>query len=253
MCGRYASTRRPTDLAHLYAADGTLTEDLGAQYNVAPTTNVYAILERQAKGSGDVERFLRAVRWGLVPSWARDVKIGGRLINARVETIAEKPSWRSAYRRRRAVLPADGYYEWMAETGTDGKPIKQPYYLHGASSEPLSFAALYELWPDPLRGEDDPDRWLWSAAIITCAAEGPAGEIHDRTPVILPRDRVDAWLDPARTHPDAIGEVLAGIHPPILGIRAVSREVNRVGTNGPQLIAPLAGQTDAEIQLRLAS
>lgn len=253
MCGRYASTREPSALVEAYSVDADLAEDIGAQYNVAPTMGVYAILERRTKDSDDVGRVLRTVRWGLVPSWAKDVKIGNRLINARVETVGEKPSWRAAYQRRRAVLPADGYYEWMAETGADGKSFKQPYYLHGASSEPFSFAALYELWPDPSKDADDPARWLWSAAIITCAAEGPAGEIHDRTPVILPRDRVDAWLDPARTHPDAIAEVLDGIHPPLLGIRAVSREVNRVGTNGPQLIQPLAGHSDTEIQLRLAS
>lgn len=186
-----------------------------------------------------------------MPSWAKDVKIGNRLINARVETISEKPSWRAAYRRRRCVLPADGYYEWMAET-ENGKTIKQPYYLH-AGAGGLSFAGLYELWPDPARAADDPDRWLWTAAIITCAAEGPAGEVHDRTPVILPRDRVDAWLDPARTDPDAIAEVVTGLHPPLLGIRKVSRQVNRVGTNGPQLVAPLTGQADGELQLHQAS
>lgn len=251
MCGRYASTREPTALAEAYAVDADLAEDLGAQYNVAPTMGIYGILERQRKGSSDVERELRALRWGLVPSWARDLKVGSRLINARVETISEKPSWRAAYRRRRCVLPADGYYEWMAETA-NGKTIKQPYYLHGGP-EGLIFAGLYELWPDPARAADDPDRWVWSAAIITCAAEGPAGEVHDRTPVILPRDRVDAWLDPARTDPDAIAEVLTGLHPPLLGIRKVSRQVNRVGTNGPELVAPLTGQTDGELQLRLAS
>lgn len=251
MCGRYASTRPPSVLLDAYGVDVDAAEDLGAQYNVAPTTNIYAVLERQAKDTAAVERTLRAVRWGLIPSWAKDLKVGNRLINARVETISEKPSWRAAYRRRRCVLPADGYYEWMAET-EHGKTIKQPYYLHGGP-ERLIFAGLYELWPDPARAADDPDRWVWSAAIITCAAEGPAGEVHDRTPVILPRDRVDAWLDPARTDPDAIADVLRGLHPPLLGIRKVSRQVNRVGTNGPELVAPLTGQTDGELQLRLAS
>ncbi len=114
----------------------------------------------------------------------------------------------------------------------------------------MSFAALYDWWPDPTKDEDDPTRWLCSAAIITCAATDPAGEVHDRTPVILPADRVDAWLDPTVQDPPAISDVLADIRPPLLGIREVSREVNRVGTNGPQLIEPisLAGQ-DRALQL----
>lgn len=252
MCGRYASTREPSALVEAYGVDADLAEDLGAQYNVAPTTAVYAVLERAARDSGGVERQLRSVRWGVVPSWAKDTKIGSRLINARVETVAEKPSWRNAYRRRRCVLPADGYFEWMTESDPHGKAVKQPYYLHAASGG-LSFAGVYELWPDPAKAGDDPDRWLWSAAILTCASEGPAGEIHDRTPVILPRDRVDAWLDPALTDPAAIADVLTGIHPPLLGVRKVSRAVNRVGSNGPELIQPLAGETEAEIQLRLVS
>lgn len=253
MCGRYASSRTPTDLADVFAAETVTGEDRGAQYNVAPTTGIYAVLDRVDKDAGDVERQLRTVRWGLVPSWAKDPKIGSRLINARVETVADKPSWRSAYRKRRAILPADGYYEWMPETDENGKQVKQPYYLHPGAGGLLNFAALYELWPDPDRDQDDPDRWLWSAAIITCAATGPAGEVHDRTPLILPSDRVDAWLDPARTEPAAIAEVLDDVHPPLLGIRAVSREVNRVGNNGPHLIEPLTGRGDEELQLRLAS
>ncbi len=249
VCGRYASTRSSDDVADFYVA-AVKGAGLGAQYNVAPTTSIYAVVDRQDKESGAIERQLHDVRWGLVPSWAKDTKIGSRLINARVETIAEKPSWRTAYRRRRAVIPADGYYEWVAETDEAGNTFKQPYYLHPAAGTGLSFAGLYEWWPDPEKDKDDPDRWLWSAAIITCEATGPAGEIHDRTPVILPADRIDAWLDPTCQDPAAIAEVLEGIRPPLLGIRAVSREVNRVGTNGPQLIAPLrVDEVDQTIQL----
>ena len=238
VCGRYASSRPSSDLADLYRAS-VQTEDLGPSWNVAPTDQIYAVVDRLDKESGEVDRQLHSVRWGLVPSWAKDVKIGNKLINARVETIAEKPSWRTPYRRRRAVIPADGYYEWVSESDDAGKTYKQPYYLHPATGAGLSFAALYDWWPDPAKDEDDPTRWLCSAAIITCAATGPAGEVHDRTPVILPADRVDAWLDPALQDPAGIADVLAGIRPPLLGIRAVSREVNRVGTNGPELIEPI--------------
>lgn len=114
----------------------------------------------------------------------------------------------------------------------------------------LSLAGLYEWWPDPEREKDVPERWLWSAAITTCAATGPAGEIHDRTPVILPEDRIDAWLDPTLQDPGAIAEVLAGIQPPPLGIRAVSRAVNNVRNDGPEFVAPLKVDAgDQAIQL----
>lgn len=252
MCGRYASTKTRDELTRDFLTDIVEGEDRGTQYNVAPTTGVYAVLERTHDDTR--ERQLRTLRWGLVPSWAKDTKIGNRLINARIETIADKPSWRTAYRKRRAILPAAGYYEWVTENDDAGKPVKQPYYLHPASGHDLCFAGLYELWPDPSKDEDDADRWLWSAAIITCAATGPAGEVHDRTPVILPRDRVDAWLDPDRTEPKGIAEVLEGIEPPLLGLRRVSRKVNKVGTNGPDLIAPLPeSPQDRELQLQLVS
>jgi hypothetical protein len=153
VCGRYASSRTSTDLADFYGAT-VKGADLGAQYNVAPTTSIYAVVDRQDRETGAIERQLHDVRWGLVPSWARDTKIGNKLINARVETIAEKPSWRTAYRRRRAVIPADGYYEWVAETDDAGMTIKQPYYLHPAAGSGLSFAGLYEWRPDPEKDKE---------------------------------------------------------------------------------------------------
>jgi len=124
--------------------------------------------------------------------------------------------------------------------------------MHPADGGTLSFAGLYEWWPDPAKDKDDPERWLWSAVIITTDAHGPAGEIHDRTPVMLPADRIDAWLDPARTDNGAVGEVLDGIEPPALQIRTVSREVNKVANNGPQLLDPLPDEVDRPLQLALA-
>lgn len=254
MCGRYASLRSAQELAEVYGAERFEAADLGQQYNVAPTDSIYAVLDRAPKDDPEhVQRQIHTVRWGLVPSWAKDTKGSARRINARVETVADKPSWRKAFRQRRALIPASGYYEWVADTNADGKTYKQPYYLHPAAGGVLNFAALYEWWRDPTKAGDAPDRWLWSAAIITCAATGPAGEVHDRTPVAIPPDLVDAWLNPAATDPAQALDVIAGLMPPLLGVRAVSTEVNRVGTNGPQLIEPLTKTTsEPTIQLAVA-
>jgi len=254
MCGRYVSVKSRADLMSEYNAVRAEGPELRESYNVAPQTLIYAVLDRADPEQPEhVERRVQSVKWGLLPSWAKDPKIGNKLINARVETLAAKPSWRSAYRKHRAAIPAAGYYEWQAEE-QDGKVVKQPYYLHPAAEGGLlSFAALYEWWKDPSKAEDDPDRWLWTAVIITTDATGPAGEIHDRTPLILPTDRIDAWLDPHLTEPDEIAEVLKGVQAPPLEIRPVSREVNRVSNNGPHLVAPLDAAGDRRLQLTLAA
>jgi putative SOS response-associated peptidase YedK len=256
MCGRYVSVKSRADLIGEYNAVRAEGPELPESYNVAPQTLVYAVLDRaEPEHPEHVERMIHSVKWGLVPSWSRDPKIGNRLVNARVETLATKPSWRTAYKKRRCVIPAAGYYEWqpVEEEGSKGtRVVKQPYYLHPADGGTLSFAGLYEWWPDPAKDKDDPERWLWSAVIITTDAHGPAGEIHDRTPVMLPADRIDAWLDPARTDNRAVGEVLAGIEPPALQIRTVSRDVNKVANNVPQLLDPLPDEVDRPLQRALA-
>lgn len=254
MCGRYVSANSPSELAQVYSAETLTAADLGGQYNVAPTDSIYAALDRVDKDDPThVERQLQVVRWGLVPSWAKDTK-GAPLINARVETVADKPSWRKPFRQRRCIIPASGYYEWTTEPNEiTGKTYKQPWYLHPAAGSVLNFAGLYEWWRDPTKADDDPDRWLWSAAIITCEATGPAGEVHDRTPVVIPDDRIDAWLDPSIVDPAPVLDLITGLTPPLLGLRAVSTEVNKVGTNGPQLIEPLTAQPDEQtIQLAVA-
>jgi putative SOS response-associated peptidase YedK len=246
------SVQERADLVELYNAT-PVGDELAPSYNVAPTTEVYAVLEHADPTTDEVDRQVRNLRWGLVPSWAKDPKIGNRLINARVETLADKPSWRDAFRRQRAVIPAAGYYEW-APRERDSKVRKQPYYLH--PSDPngvLSFAGLYELWRDPSKDTSDPARWRWTAVIITTDATGPAGDIHDRTPVILPRDRVDAWLDPSRANPQQIYEVLDGIVLEPLAVRPVSTRVNRVRADGPDLIAPLTEHLDEAVQLTLTA
>jgi putative SOS response-associated peptidase YedK len=242
------SVKSRADVADLFEA-APVGPELTESFNVAPTDSVYAVVEHDRDDK--IERQVRDVHWGLVPSWAKDVKIGNRLINARVETLAEKPSWRSAFRKHRAIIPARGYYEWSPRDH-DGKVRKQPYYLHPADDGVLAFAGLYELWRDHTKADDDPDRWLWSAVIITTDATGPSGEVHDRTPLILPDDRVDAWLDPHRTEPDDIYEVLDGIVMQPLDVRPISTKVNKVGNDGSDLLAPLDhNHPDEPLQLTL--
>jgi putative SOS response-associated peptidase YedK len=251
VCGRYISVKSRSDLVELYDAT-PVGPELAESFNVAPTNTVYAIVEHaDERAGGRLDRQVRDLQWGLVPSWAKDPQIGNKLINARVETLADKPSWRTAFRKRRAIVPARGYYEWSPREH-DGKVRKQPYYLHPPGGGVLAFAALYEMWRDPAKADDDPDRWLWSTVIITTDATGPAGEVHDRTPLILPPDRIGAWLDPRRTNPEQIYQVLDGIVMDPLEVRPVATQVNRVGNDGPQLLDPLdVNHPDEPLQLTL--
>lgn len=246
MCGRYTNITEANQTTEYYRAE--LGDGLpGVSWNVAPTDPIPVVIERPDRETGEVHRKLRPARWGLVPSWMNDWEKKKPTINARVETLAEKPMFRTALAKRRCVIPADGYYEWLpVEDG--GRVRKQPYYIHGDGL--LSFAGLYELKPDETKPADDPGRWLWSATIITTDATGQAGEIHDRTPLLLPRDRVDAWLDPALTDSGKAAAVLAGIEMALLEVREVAPLVNRVANNGPELIEPTIA--DRALQLVLA-
>ena len=220
-----------------------VTQPLQPDYNVAPTKPVYAVLERTsaagddhpARGTGPAERELRVVRWGLVPFWAKDPKIGGRMINARAETVADKPAFRRAFAQRRCLLPADGYYEWQAQAGGP----KQPMYISQKNGRPLAFAGLYELWRDPAVAGADPDAWLWTATIITTSAPDEIGVIHDRMPMIIDPERWADWLDPAASDPADVRGLL--VPAAVSGLRTypVSVLVNSVRNNGPQLIEPL--------------
>jgi putative SOS response-associated peptidase YedK len=250
MCGRYASARKRIELLEEFSVErDRTTQPLAPDYNVAPTKSVYAVLSRDGKdgrdGSDDeamqAARQLRVVRWGLVPSWAKDVSIGSRLINARSETVAEKPAFRRAFARRRCLLPADGYYEWMvlgASEATDkpGKKAKQPYFIHRADGGPLAFAGLYELWRDRSVPDEDPAAWLWSATIITTTAPDELGEIHDRMPMVIPPESWADWLDPANSDVADLRALLAPAMVSGLTSYPVSTQVNSVRNNGPQLL-----------------
>jgi putative SOS response-associated peptidase YedK len=197
-----------------------------------------------------VARELRIVRWGLVPSWAKDISIGSRLINARAETVSEKPSFRRAFERRRCLLPADGYYEWQKpaqSAGTAGKGApKQPFYITRGDGGPLAFAGLYELWRDPAHPDGDPDAWLWTAAIITTSAPDDLGQIHDRMPMVIDPASWADWLDPDNRDAADLRALLAPAVAGGLISYPVSRAVNSVRNNGPELIEPADASDRAE-------
>ena len=250
MCGRYASSRKPEDLIEEFEVTAPrVSVPLEPDYNVAPTKQVYGVLERSPSRDREAapERQLRTLRWGLVPSWAKDPSIGNRMINARMETVAEKPSYRRAFSSRRCLLPADGYFEWYptSETSAKGKPKKQPFFIHPKDGGVLAMAGLYEIWKDPTRDPDDaddPDVYRWTCTVITTEAPDDLGRIHDRMPLMVPPERWSAWLDPARSGADGKDALLALLEPAAPGrLEAfpVSTEVNNVRNNGPELVVPL--------------
>jgi putative SOS response-associated peptidase YedK len=254
MCGRYASARKRQDLLEEFRIDrDRVTDDLEPDYNVAPTKPVYAVLTRDRRGPSegdgppegaaaraDVARELRVVRWGLVPFWAKDPAIGSRMINARVETVDSKPAFRRAFAKRRCLLPADGFYEWM-KVQDQGKARKQPYYIHRADGGVLAFAGLYELWRDKSVPEDHPQAWLWTSVIITTSAPDEAGRIHERMPMVIDPARWGDWLDPANSDAAHVHALLAPAAASGLASYPVGTAVNYVRNNGPGLIEPLAG------------
>lgn len=242
MCGRYASTRDKHELLEEFQVelDGAADDELRPDYNVAPTKPVYAVMSRVPKADPDGRpvRQLRVVRWGLVPAWAKDPSIGSKMINARVETVAEKPAYRKAFAERRCLLPADGYFEWVVldEKDAKGRPKKQPYFVRPADGGVLAMAGLYEFWRDRGRAEDDPLSWLVTCTIITTDAVDEAGAVHDRMPMLIERDRWGEWLDPGVT--DA-REFLIPAGSTGLEVYPVSTAVNSVRNNSPELVEPL--------------
>jgi len=257
MCGRYASARRRIELLEEFRIErDRVSEPLAPDYNVAPTKRVYAVVTRDAPPSEEAEaaaagapdppsgvaRELRVVRWGLVPFWAKDPKIGSRMINARAETVASKPAFRHAFKRRRCLLPADGYYEWQRPDGSsDDAPgskagVKQPYFITRGDGGPLAFAGLYELWRDAELPDDHERAWLWTTTIITTSAPDDLGRIHDRMPMVIEPDRWADWLDPAAADPADLAALLAPAASSGLVSYPVSTAVNSVRNNGPELI-----------------
>ncbi len=251
MCGRYASSRKPEDLVEEFEIrTSKVDEALAPDYNVAPTKPVYAVMERAPSRQsadqepGPPERQLRVLTWGLVPSWAKDPAIGSRMINARMETVAEKPAYKRAFASRRCLLPADGYFEWYPtqQRGRSGKPLKQPFFIHPQDGGLLAMAGLYEIWRDPSRADDDPDRFRWTCTVLTTQAEDAVGHIHDRMPMMVEPDRWADWLDPAVSTRDDLLSLLVPAAPGRLEAYPVSTDVNNVRNNGPALVEPIPAE-----------
>lgn len=230
MCGRFVSASPPDELARYFGAEPPDTE-LEPNFNVAPTREVYAVRAR------DDHRRLTTLRWGLVPFWAKDLKVGSRMINARSETILDKPAYRRAIKKYRCLIPADGFYEWAK---VPGHKRKQPYYIHRGDGEPLVFAGLWERWSPPREeGEEESDgderEIVESCTILTCGPNATMAEIHDRMPVLLPPTVWDDWL--ADTDDvEGLTSLLVPAPDELLTLRPVTPMVNSVRNNGPELL-----------------
>ncbi|MDH4048190.1 MAG: SOS response-associated peptidase [Gammaproteobacteria bacterium] len=220
MCGRFAFYSPAEATAALFGAE--TVHDFKPRFNIAPTQDIAAIRRSDTKG---VE--MTSLRWGLVPFWAKDPSIGNRMINARAETVAEKPSFRTAFRKRRCLIPADGFYEWHTDAGQ-----KTPWFISLASNEPFAFAGLWESWSDKETGET-----LETATIITTAANDFMSRLHHRMPVVTAADKADDWLQGA----EGALEKLIG-NSPRFRAWPVDRRVNNARNEGRELI-DAAGDT----------
>lgn len=248
MCGRYAASTHPDKLIEIFEVDEVrdvgggqpavgpdgLAEWARPRWNIAPSTQVPAIVERPRE-HGDV-RLLTGLRWGLVPSWSKSPSTGNRMINARLETVDTKPSFRKAFSARRCLLPADGYYEWLPGI-RNGRSYKQPYYIAPASGL-MVMAGIYEFWRDP-QASDSASEWLVTCAIITTNAVDDLGEIHDRMPVQVAPENWDAWLDPALTQRSIARGLVHLPQPGEMIAWPVSTRVNSVSNDGGELVVPI--------------
>lgn len=216
MCGRFAFYSPSEATAALFGVDGAL--NLKPRYNIAPTQSVAAV-----RDNDKLQRELVMLRWGLVPFWARDASIGNRMINARAETVAEKPSYRAAFKHRRCVILADGFYEWHVESN-----VKIPYFISLDSGEPFALAGLWESWSDKESTE-----FLQTTTLITIAANEFMQPLHHRMPVILQPDMADEWLSGSTDYLDHAAE-----RTPALRAWPVDRRVNNARNEGADLLDP---------------
>jgi putative SOS response-associated peptidase YedK len=225
MCGRFTLF---LSLAEIQGFFDLLTVpfDLQPNYNVAPTQEIPVIIQQEGA------RHLRKFHWGLVPFWAKDTSIGSRMINARVETASSKPAFKSAFRHRRCLIPANGFYEWQGKAGS-----KQPFYFHLPSGEPMAFAGLWESWQEKEAAFDsEPYR---SCAILTTDASDSVRDVHDRMPLILKPEAYGEWLDPENKDAERIERILKTDCVRDLQRYPVSKLVNRVHNNSKACVEPL--------------
>jgi putative SOS response-associated peptidase YedK len=239
MCGRFVTSSPAAQVAAYFDAEITAERllDREPNFNVAPTTDVAVVVER------DGRRGLALRRWGLVPSWAKDPSVGSKMINARVETAATKPSFRSAFTKRRCIIPVDGFYEWKAPVeGTR----KQPYFITRRDREPLAFAGLWESWKDPdVTASGESPAPLLTCSILTTEAVGPMAEVHHRMPVLLGPDAWDAWLDESVTDREQVQGMVLPAPEDLLEMWPVSTAVNSVRNKGAELVDPVGPDTAA--------
>jgi putative SOS response-associated peptidase YedK len=240
MCGRFVSASPPGEIARYFDAEAPEAA-LDPSYNVAPTNDVYVVL------SDGSTRRMAPMHWGLVPRWAKDPSAGNRMINARAETLATKNAYKPAFRKRRCLLPADGFYEWKS---VPGQKRKQPVFIHRADGEPLAFAGLWETWKDPSASEAERAAGggrLRSCTIITGEPNDTVRPVHDRMPMILPASAWDTWLDPEIDDLDMLGKLLVPAPASLLTLHPVSTEVNNVRNKGAELVAPVEAVPDGQL------
>lgn len=262
MCGRYAASARPEDLVEEFEIEADRTREPARSvlatpqepppgqpdFNVAPTKQAPVVVCRvdRSSGSGAEDapvRQLRLMTWGLVPSWSKDVRTGVRMTNARLESFADKPAFARAATVRRALVPAQGWYEWQLSPTTrdpKGKPRKQPFFVHRADGATMAMAGLYEFWRDPAADPDDPLAWLTTFAVLTTAAEPGLDRIHDRQPVVLERDQWQEWLNPGQGDPGALRALVEALEPGRFEAYPVGQGVGATRNNGPDLVRPLS-------------
>ncbi|MGO8870806.1 MAG: SOS response-associated peptidase [Acidimicrobiales bacterium] len=234
MCGRIALFTPPARMARLLEATlaAGVDPDAPPSWNVPPTLPILGVTaDHDVEGAAGARR-LDVYRWGLIPWWANDPTIGNKTFNARAETVGTKPMFRDAYRDRRCIVPADGFYEWEKTPGT----ARRPFYFHRRDGEPLAFAGLWEIWRDPSQADDLQGR-IRSCTIITTGAGPDTRAVHDRQPVVLERATGDLWLDPGTTDRDELGGLLHASPAGTLAHHPVDPLVGSPRNDGPQLIA----------------
>ncbi len=223
MCGRFTQQRPASELAEIFGAE-PLVDDPGGHYNVAPTDDALVVVQR------DERRGLTAYRWGLIPHWATEARVGSKMINARAETITSSPAFRDAFVRKRCLVPVDSFYEWKREGG-----VRQPYRIVRRDGRPLALAGLWAGWKDPAS-----DIVRRTFTIVTTTPNEAIAGLHDRMPVIVAEDAWARWLDPAPADPGELLGLLVPSEEVDLDVYAVVRDVNDVRRDGPELITALA-------------
>ena len=222
MCGRVVEADAPIEFSEHVLARQLILE-FEARYNIAPTMPLYLVAEIEG------ERVLTAMRWGLIPQWAKDPSIGQKLINARAETVAEKPAFRAAFRRQRCIVPVDAFYEWQRAGSA-----KIPHAIRRRDRKPLALAGLWSSWTDRATGAT-----VDTCAIITTTANELMATIHDRMPAVLPEDTWEHWLDPSLDDVDALQAMLGPCPSDSLEAYRVSPRVNNTRNDGPDLLEPV--------------